>query len=250
MSTTRKNTGRKTPLHFNYEAHRFYRKVASHLKSMLGKQLPRHIVIACSGGPDSIALVDMMHRFACEHAVIPVVVHVNHHLRGKESQRDAKFVREFCQKRDLPVVVLDAKLSKSGNVQKMARDLRYAALTAAARITKSPVVLTAHHANDQAETVLLHMLRGSGPRVLSGIHAKRLLSQKIQLLRPLLPYTRPELEAYIENARLPYVKDRSNRSLKYTRNWIRKEVMPLLAKQNPRVVEALCQVAQQCREVK
>lgn len=235
-------------IHFNYQAHRFYRKFAQHLKSLLGARLPHYIVVACSGGADSVALVDLMHRFAAEHPVIPVVVHVNHKLRGRESTRDEKFVRALCTRRGLPCAVLAAPVSKSGNVQAEARRLRYAALAAVAQHIRSPIVLTAHHANDQAETVLLHLLRGGGPATLAGIHERRALARGIALLRPLLHIPRLQIDDYIRSARLRFVSDRSNRSLKYTRNWIRQKVIPLLEQQNPRAVEALCQSAKKCSE--
>lgn len=231
-------------IHFNYKAHRFYRRFAAHLRQMLGRRLPRYLIVACSGGADSVALLDLMHRFATEHPVIPVVVHINHHLRGRESLRDERFVRVLCQKRNLPIVVIQAAISKSsGNIQTEARRQRYAALTAVARYLHSPVVLTAHHANDQAETVLLQVLRGSAS--LSGIREQRMLDRSIALLRPMLWMTRSQIDSYIQNARLRFVTDRSNRALKYTRNWIRHKVIPLLETHNPRVVEALCVLSQQ-----
>lgn len=235
-------------IHFNYKAHRFYRKFSAHLKSLLGKRLPKTIVIACSGGPDSVALVDLMHRFACEHPVVPVVVHVNHKLRGAQSTRDEKFVQALCDKRELPYVILTAKPNASKNIQSDARELRYRALAGVAQRVKSPVVLTAHHANDQAETVLLHLMRGSGPDALSGIPEARYLAKGVALLRPLLLFTRDEIVDYVRNARLKFVTDRSNRSMKYTRNWIRQKVIPLLAEHNPKIVEALCLVAQKCSQ--
>jgi tRNA(Ile)-lysidine synthase len=235
-------------MHFDYKAHRFYRQFAIHLKTLLGRRLPRTLVVACSGGADSVALVDLMHRFACEHAVIPVIVHVNHQLRGRESMRDARFVKALCTARQLPHVILQAPVSKAGNVQHEARHLRYAALAAAARHTRSPVVLTAHHANDQAETVLLHLLRGSGPEALAGIPVRRKLVRGVALLRPLLGVGRDDLRQYIRSARLRYVVDRSNRSLKYTRNWIRAKVLPVLEEHNPKIVEALGRVAASCRK--
>lgn len=233
-------------IHFNYNAHRAYRQFARQLKSLLGQPLPRHLVVACSGGKDSVALVDLVHRFACDHPTIPVVVHVNHKLRGRESQRDEKFVRELCLTRGLPCVVLPAKVSKSGNVQSEARRLRYAALTAVAQHVKAPAVVTAHHAGDQAETVILHLIRGSGPQALAGIAERRALAKGVALVRPMLVMTRPQIDRYVRDARLRFVTDRSNRSLRYTRNWIRKRVIPLLEHHNPRIVEALCQVARKC----
>ncbi len=233
-------------MHFNYQAHRFYRQVAQQLQQLWGKKLPKYIVVACSGGPDSIALVDMLHRLAREQSVIPVVVHVNHHLRGPESQRDAKFVAQFCKARALPYIILDGRIPKVGNVQTQARNVRYAALTAVATHIGSSMVVTAHHANDQAETVLLHLMRGSGPDVLAGIPQRRALSKRVQVVRPLLNFTRDDIQAYIRNAKLKFIQDSSNKKLTYTRNWIRKKVLPLLAHHNPKIVEALCQTAQKC----
>jgi tRNA(Ile)-lysidine synthase len=233
-------------MHFDYKAHRFYRKFAAHLQPLLGRRLPRYLVVACSGGRDSVVLVDLLHRFACEHPVIPVVVHVNHHLRGRDSLRDERFVRDLCRRRDLPCVGISAKMSKSGNIQSEARRLRYAALSAVAQHIGASVVLTAHHANDQAETVILHLMRGSGPAALTGISEQRALAKGVRLLRPMLGMTRAQIDRYLHDARLRFVADRSNRSLRYTRNWIRKRVIPLLETQNPRVVEALCTVAQKC----
>lgn len=233
-------------IHFNYKAHRLYRQVAQQLQQLWDKKLPKYIVVACSGGPDSIALVDMLHRLACEHAVIPVVVHVNHRLRGTESQRDAKFVAQFCQARGLPYIILGGRILKTGNVQTQARDVRYAALTAVATHIGSPLVVTAHHANDQAETVIMQLMRGSGPETLAGIPQRRALSKRVQVVRPLLHFTRDEIQDYCRNAKLKFIKDSSNKKLTYTRNWVRKKVLPLLAQHNPKIVEALCQVAQKC----
>lgn len=236
-------------IHFNYNAHRTYRQFARQLKALLGSPIPRHLVVACSGGRDSVALVDLVHRFACEHATIPVVVHVNHALRGRESKRDERFVRELCLARDLPYVVLPAAVSRAGNVQSEARRLRYAALTAVARHVRAPAVVTAHHANDQAETVVLHLMRGSGPQALAGIAERRALAKGVTLIRPMLGMTRSQIDRYVRDARLHFVTDRSNRSLSYTRNWIRKRVIPLLEHHNPKIVEALCQVANKCASV-
>ena len=127
------------------------------------------------------------------------------------------------------------------------RELRYAALTRAARRWKCDAVATGHQLDDQAETVILHLLRGTRLRALGAIAPKRPLAPGIALIRPLLPLSRKEIELYLERHGLEHRVDRSNQSLEFTRNWLRHRILPLLAQRQPRVREHLAGIAAQVR---
>lgn len=172
------------------------------------------LAVAVSGGPDSLALLLLA------HAAFPgrvLALTVDHGLRP-ESAAEADMVARFC--RDLGVghrtLVLDGLDGAAGNIQARAREARYAAMTAACREAGAGVLMTAHHADDQAETVLMRLGRGSGAAGLAGIRATRRKSG-VLLLRPLLGWRKSELEGIVRAAGLEAADDPSNRSLAYDR---------------------------------
>jgi tRNA(Ile)-lysidine synthase len=134
-------------------------------------------------------------------------------------------------------------------IEDAARKLRYQALAREARRLHCNKVATGHHLDDQAETVLLHLLRSSRLAALGGISPQRALSGKISLIRPLLPLRRGEVLAYLQVHDLKHRRDSSNRDTHFTRNWIRKRVLPLLESRNPSIRERLAGFAEQAREL-
>ncbi|MGC9329530.1 MAG: tRNA lysidine(34) synthetase TilS [Candidatus Hinthialibacter sp.] len=214
---------------------------------------PRKILIAFSGGPDSTALLDALYnlREACQLELC--ICHINHGLRGKESEEDEAFVREWTDRYHLPLTIrrLDAREIRKihqGNLEETARDLRYQKLVQTAVDQKCTHIATGHTRSDQAETVLQRILRSTGVTGLSGILPVR-LDYSVPIIRPLLEFDREEILRYIEENQLSYRCDSMNEDSHYSRVYIRKTLMPLLKKQfNPQIDEALYQLANIAQE--
>lgn len=207
------------------------------------------LVIAVSGGADSMALADGVEQLFSEGYCQPYVLHVEHGLRGDEALADAELVRKFCEAKGLPFTCVHVDVNAYANLHKLsteeaARKLRYAALEEQAQVLQADFIVTAHHSDDQAETVLLKLLRGAGTEGLSGMQVR---SGKI--LRPFLHLTREHLECYCALQNISYCYDSTNDDLHYTRNKIRRELLPYLEKNyNPAIKKALVQSAEILQE--
>jgi tRNA(Ile)-lysidine synthase len=204
-------------------------------------------VVAVSGGVDSMVLLDVLVRLAPRLGLRLHVVHVHHGLRGQSADRDAALVSDAASRYGLPMLVerLRPETRPNGtSVQVWAREARYACLESVRAAIRGTWVLTAHTRDDQAETVLLNLLRGAGPRGLAGIPGRR-----ARILRPLLCVSRRDIASYAAARRVAFRDDRSNRSVAYRRNRIRLQLLPLLAREyNPRIVETLAALAMAARE--
>lgn len=219
------------------------------------------ILCAVSGGADSIYLLHRLYHLRPILGFHLVAAHYNHQLRGGEAFCDAEFVHQFVslcctvQKvpqsdgsvKEYPAVSLvsgcgdvakEAKLRKQG-LEETAREMRYSFLYETAKQVGADYIATAHHANDNMETILLHLIRGCGLRGLSGISPKRGL-----LIRPLLTTRRQEIEQYLRYHGLPWREDASNRDCTYTRNRIRYRVLPEMEALNPNLMERVSTMAQ------
>ena len=196
------------------------------------------VVCAVSGGADSVALLFALYLSRETLDIRLEAAHFNHHLRMEESDRDEAFVREFCGQYDIPLHLGSAQVKpgKKG-LEAAARDARYAYLK-----SLPGKIATAHTADDNAETVLMHLVRGTGLKGLGGI-----APVQGELIRPMLTVTRQEVEAFLEEWSLPHVEDSSNESDAFLRNRIRHHVMPLLRAENPRLAENLSQTALRLR---
>ena len=205
------------------------------------------LVLAVSGGVDSMVLLEVLARLRDRLGFRLTAVHVHHGLRGQAADRDAAFVRAEAERRGVPsrIFHLDPATCPAGvSTQVWAREARYRALEEARKTVRAAFVLTAHQRDDQAETVLLNLLRGTGPRGLAGIPPHR-----GRLLRPLLTVDRPGIAAYADRQEVPFREDASNRSEAYRRNRIRRRLLPLLAAEyNPRIVDSLADLAERLRE--
>lgn len=206
------------------------------------------IVAAVSGGPDSVALLHILFSLSQEWGWRLLVAHVNHGFRPEESLSEAQFVRELCQGMGLVCEVLELDMpailrSEGGNPQDAARAYRYAFLEEVAIRHGANRIALAHHANDQAETVLMRLMHGAGLAGLAGIPISRKMG-KVELVRPLLRIYRSEVMNYVQDHDLSYVVDSSNEQLKYERNRIRLEALPYLQQFNARLPEALNRLAQ------
>lgn len=197
------------------------------------------VVCAVSGGADSVALLFAMYLLRQKLDIRLEAAHFNHHLRGAESDRDEDFVRTLCDRYDIPLHVGSAWVQpgKKG-LEAAARDARYAYFS-----TLSGKLATAHTANDNAETVLLHMVRGTGLKGLGAIAPVR-----GNVIRPMLTVTRAQVLAFLEEYHLDFVQDSSNDGDEFLRNRLRHRVMPLLEEENPRLAENLSAMALRLRE--
>ncbi len=203
------------------------------------------ILIACSGGPDSIALFHLT-RLAFPNAKIGVA-HFNHGIRARTAKRDELFVRKMAAKYEIPFFLGRAKLARKSNRKKLsleeaARAKRYEFLKTVYRKSKSGVVLFAHHLDDQAETVLMRICQGTGLRGLLGIR-EQMKFERMRVIRPLLAFSKAEMIEFLKQNHFSFCKDETNQSTDYLRNRIRLEVLPFLAQKiNPRVIQALARI--------
>jgi tRNA(Ile)-lysidine synthase len=208
------------------------------------------VVVAVSGGPDSTSLLVALHSSRKGPADI-AAAHVNHALRGRESDADEQFVRELCGKLRVPLVCrrmpvpLDAAARQEG-IEAAARRLRRGFFAEAALELNARFVATAHTADDQVETVLHRVIRGTGLVGLAGIPPRRELVPGVSLIRPLLGIRRAEVLEFLAARGQPACEDRSNRDLRFTRNRVRHELLPYLAGHfNPQAAEAIVRLAAQ-----
>jgi tRNA(Ile)-lysidine synthase len=207
----------------------------------------QRLLVAVSGGPDSMALLSLLHQLAPSWHLSLTVVHFNYGLRGQESDADESFVRTWCDERGIPLIVQWPVLPKkrgASSVQATAREVRYAAMHQIVRDLGVDRIVVGHTANDQAETMLMWMLRGGG---LSGSAGMPYVREGI-VVRPLLGSTREDILTYLDQSGLSYRCDSSNQEERYHRNRIRKEVMPVLLRLRPAAVRVLQRHADLLRE--
>lgn len=190
----------------------------------------RKALVAVSGGRDSVALLHLLLAAGRRNLV---VCHLNHGLRGRASGQDAAFVRRLARRHGLAIEVgkVDIKAvaaKRKQSVETAAREERHGFFKQCATKHRTRLVYLAHHANDQAETILANLCRGAGPRGLAGMSTETQLDNGIRLLRPLLSITRAEIDDYIRSRNLAYRDDTSNLDPSHRRNRLRHEVLPLL----------------------
>jgi len=211
--------------------------------------LPRGGLVLCavSGGRDSMALLHLLCALAGEGGFRVAAAHFNHRLRSTAG-RDEAFVRDWCGQRGIPCLCGSGDVrafarEKGTSVEDAARQLRYRFLEESARTLAAQRIATAHHREDNAETVLLHLLRGSGLRGLGGIPPVR-----GRIVRPLLETSRAEIDGYVAAQGIPFVEDETNRDAAYTRNRLRLEVLPLLEEMSPGCAGRIAAAAALLRE--
>lgn len=244
-----------------YEVVQLLEKVSQDIERYCLLSLGETIVVGVSGGPDSLCLLHLLCRLRLRYQLDLHAAHLHHGMRGAEADADAEYVRVLAadwglpctiQQADIPALARDQRLA----FEEAARRARYAFLCRVAADLEARTIAVGHHADDQAETVLMHWLRGSGLAGLRGMLPLTSLSDyrlpeasdppdppDFQLIRPLLQVTRVEIEDYCNYHGLEPRFDRSNLDTTYFRNWMRHEVLPLLAEHNPRVREVIARSA-------
>ncbi len=231
--------------------------------------LPRadsHILIAFSGGADSTALLHLTQTLADLQKLPPRItaLHVNHGIRGEEAARDADFCRSFCENRNIPFALFEADAPAEAErfsltLEEAARNLRYRLITAYLEAHPDiTCVLTAHHADDQAETVLFRLLRGTSLHGLGGIPSVRMLSvpdaqapngtRAVPLIRPLLSFTKEELAGYLASHHVAHVTDSTNAQNDASRNLLRNTLIPAAKTVNPAFCDAFHRLSAQAEE--
>ena len=191
------------------------------------------VLCALSGGSDSMALLSVLLEWRSVRPLTVRAAHYNHQLRGAESQRDEDFVSHWCQTLNVPLTIGRGDVARTAaqtgrGLEETARTMRYDFLEQTARQTGAAAIATAHNADDNAETVLLHLVRGAGLEGLTGIPPRR-----GAIIRPLLTASRTSIEGYLRDQGLPHVEDSSNQDPAFARNRLRQEVLPVLRAINP-----------------
>lgn len=203
--------------------------------------------VAFSGGGDSLCLLHLLQRIRREWDLSLQAVVVDHGLRP-ESADEAQRAAELARTLGLQPVVIRVSVSREGNLQQEAREVRQRLLLEHALAHRLAWVALGHTATDQAETVLMRAVRGTGVAGLGAMRWRRPLDEEVWLIRPLLGVTREEVAAYLELHGLSPVVDPTNETDGYLRNRIRRQVLPLLSQENPQVVRSLCRLAECCHQ--
>ena len=201
------------------------------------------VLVAVSGGVDSVVLLDILCRLAAEYTLKLTIAHLDHGLRGEEAREDARFVAHLARKEKLSLIEkkLDvAKFSKEKRIgiEEGARLLRRDFLSAAADEVGAAKIALGHTQNDRGETMLFNLIRGAGPTGLVGIRPVNR-----SLIRPLIEVSREEILSYARSRDLPWREDLTNQDLSFSRNRIRHRILPLLREMNPRILAALQRTA-------
>jgi tRNA(Ile)-lysidine synthase len=210
-------------------------RLARRVRQLRDRLGPRWVV-AVSGGGDSVALLRALQETGLELSV----AHLDHGARGVAGEEDARFVAELAERLGLPFDLGHWSPERAAHFEADARRARYAWLAEVARSRGASAVAVGHNRDDQAETILHRVLRGTGPRGLAGMPRTRLLADGVTLVRPLLGVGRVELRAYLESLGQPWREDATNVDLDRTRARVRHDLLPRLAREvNPSVAEAL-----------
>lgn len=226
-----------------YRRMKMYQKVKNYCRKYHILEQGDRIVVGVSGGADSVCLLDMLCRMRDSDNLTIMAVHVHHGLRGNEADKDEIFTQQLCKQLEVPLFCFHEEVAERAKEEKMSleeagRKCRYERFEEIRQKTKSTKIAVAHHANDQAETVLFHLVRGSGIDGLAGI-----LPVRERIIRPILCLTRKEVMDYLQERELSYRIDESNADLVYTRNKIRHQWIPMLEKMNPAVVQRIAKTA-------
>lgn len=225
------------------------------------------VLAGVSGGADSVCLLLVLLAYQKQADFSLRVVHVEHGIRGAESREDAAFVKKLCERLQIPCRIYEVDVPTYAakhrlGIEEAARELRYQSFCRASeeiceaecgeQTSHAPQkikIALAHHADDNAETILFQMARGSGVRGMGGIRAKRTLAENVLLIRPLLGITRKQIEAYLAECGESYRIDSTNEDIDYSRNRIRHEILPQLTQVNSQAVLHISQSAKQLAEL-
>ncbi|MGI8812634.1 MAG: tRNA lysidine(34) synthetase TilS [Pyrinomonadaceae bacterium] len=228
--------------------HKFVRNLITEWRR-LDLPLEGTAVVAVSGGADSCALLAGMKdlKVRKKHSLRLVCAHFDHGIRGQQSVRDAEFVRDLAEQLEVEFVYTAGNVTTRGNLEQNARNARYAFLEKVVKKSKAVMLLTGHTMNDQAETFLINLIRGSGPDGLAAMPAIRPMKEgswSPLLVRPMVRWTkRADTEEFCRDSGIEFRLDAMNQDTTFTRVRVRKTLLPLLAGFNPKIVENLASTA-------
>ena len=208
------------------------------------------VLVGLSGGADSVCLLHFLQYLAKEKHFALAAVHVNHGLRGRAAEADARFCEQLCRTLEIPFFLKQVDARKVAQKYDLspehgARKARYGAYQQVAKKWGATKLALGHHADDLAETFLLNLLRGTKAKGLAGIPVRRPLTSSVEIIRPLLCITRKQTEEYLKNNGLTHITDQSNFDDVFTRNWVRHTLLPLLETKQPQIKNHLAQMAQE-----
>lgn len=212
------------------------------------------VLVGLSGGADSVCLLHFLQYLSKEKHFALAAVHVNHGLRGPAADRDERFCKQLCQTLDIDLFIKKVDARKIAQKYDLspehgARKARYRAYMQIAKKWGATKLALGHHLDDQAETVLLNLLRGTQAKGLGGIPLRRPLCIGVEIVRPLLCITRAQVETYLTQNKLTYVTDQTNFEDKYRRNWVRHTLLPLLEEKQPQIKQHLAMFATQIAQL-
>jgi tRNA(Ile)-lysidine synthase len=202
------------------------------------------VLVGLSGGADSVCLLHFLQYLAKEKHFALAAVHVNHGLRAKAADMDEEFCRNLCEKLGIDLFVQKIKAAQTAKKYDLspehgARKARYQAYQRVAKKWGATKLALGHHLDDQAETILLNLLRGTKVQGLTGIPLRRPLCKGVEVVRPLLCITRKQVEQYLKQNKLPHVTDQTNFDDAYRRNWVRHTLLPILEEKQPQIKQHL-----------
>ncbi len=234
----------------------FNASVLPKMRAFAAKLIDRKdvVLVGLSGGADSVCLLHFLQYLAKEKHFALTAVHVNHGLRGRAADADEQFCQALCETLKIPLFVkhVDAQAVAQQydlSPEHGARKARYKAYAQVAKTWGATKLALGHHLDDQAETFLLNLLRGTKAQGLGGIPLRRPLKPGVEIVRPLLCVTRAEVEAYLAQNNLSHVTDQTNFDDVYRRNWVRNTLLPLLETKQPQIRQHLAQFAAQIAEL-
>lgn len=196
------------------------------------------IIVGVSGGSDSVALLHLLYEVSERLSLKIIVAHINYHSRGKDSDADQKLVQKYAKNLGLTCEVKDVRLPNAGNFEERARIARYDFFEKLRNQYQAKSVAVAHTQDDQAETILMHFLKGAGLEGIAGMQPK-----EKNIIRPVLAFTKKELRAYLKAKKVSFRNDVTNKDNTYTRNKIRNILIPELQQYNPNLTETLARNA-------
>jgi len=208
------------------------------------------VLVAVSGGPDSVFLLHILKELEGKLGIKLFVCHLDHSMRGRESSQDAKFVKRLAKKLNLRAVtakIKEKQSSKKLSKEEWLRGKRYLFFKRSAHMVRANAIATAHTMDDQAETVIMRVIKGSSIKGLVGVHPVR-LENKIKFIRPLISFEKKEILMFLEKSKIPYRLDQTNKENAFLRNRIRNKLLPHLAQYNPRIKRSLCNLAESLKE--
>ena len=207
------------------------------------------VIVGISGGGDSVCLLFLLSKYQKRRPFHLLGIHVNHGIRGQEALRDQEYAKKLCERLGVPFTVYTYSVpaiaqQEKRSLEEAGRMVRRRAFEEkAASLGKKAVIALAHHENDNAETVLHNLIRGTKAAGMGGIRPIQEIGEGVAYIRPLLKVTREEIETYLRQQQIPWMIDSTNQELEYTRNRIRHRIIPEMEKINPKAVSHIAQAA-------